>query len=73
MFISDDSVLGEEPWIKPNVVFTNIRYPAFVNAKKHLMGPVIKRGVKIGTNATLLFGVANPAKVLKNISDLPYE
>ena len=97
VFIPEYSVLEDGAWIGPNVVFTNARYPASADAKNHLKGPVIKRGAKIGANATLLPGVVigenalvgagavvahdvpagavvvgNPAKVVKNISELPY-
>ncbi len=97
VFIPEYSVLEDGSWIGPNVVFTNARYPASADAKKHLVGPVIKRGAKIGANATLLPGVVigenalvgagsvvthdvpagavvvgNPAKVIKNKSELTY-
>ena len=56
-FIPEYSMLEEGCWIGPNVVFTNAKYPLAADAKKHLVGPTIRRGAKIGANATVLPGV----------------
>ncbi len=97
VFIPEYSILEDEAWLGPNVVLTNAKYPRSPAAKEHLEGPVIKRGAKIGANATILPGivigehalvgagsvvvhdvpdgtvvVGNPARVIKNISELPY-
>jgi len=97
VFIPEFSVLEEGCWIGPNVVFTNAKYPLSPGVKEQLVGPVIKRGAKIGANSTLLPGVVigehalvgagsvvvsdvppgavvvgNPARVIRQISDLPY-
>lgn len=56
-FIPEFSVLEEGCWIGPNVVLTNARYPQSPGAKESLRGPIIRRGAKIGANATLLPGV----------------
>ncbi len=56
-FIPEYSILEEGCWIGPNVVFTNAKYPLAPGAKNHLVGPKIRRGAKIGANATLLPGV----------------
>jgi acetyltransferase-like isoleucine patch superfamily enzyme len=97
VFIPEFSILEEECWVGPNVVLTNARYPASANAKKKLIGPVIKKGAKIGANVTILPGVVvgenalvgagsvvtkdvpaatvvvgNPAKIINNLSELPY-
>ncbi|MGB0383227.1 MAG: DapH/DapD/GlmU-related protein [Ardenticatenaceae bacterium] len=57
VFIPEFSVLEEECWIGPSVVFTNARYPRSTNVKKTLQGPHIQRGAKIGAGAVLLPGV----------------
>jgi acetyltransferase-like isoleucine patch superfamily enzyme len=57
VFIPEFSVLEEGCWIGPNVVFTNAKYPLSPGVKDHLVGPIIRRGAKIGANATLLPGV----------------
>ena len=56
-FIPEFSILEEGCWIGPNVVLTNAKYPLSPGVKDHLAGPVIRRGAKIGANATLLPGV----------------
>jgi acetyltransferase-like isoleucine patch superfamily enzyme len=56
-FVPEFSVLEEGCWIGPNVVLTNAKYPLSPNVKEELAGPVIRRGAKIGANATLLPGV----------------
>lgn len=95
VFIPEFTILEDGCWLGPNVVITNARYPLSPNAKKNLKGAHIKRGAKIGANATLLPGVTigenalvgagavvtqdvpdgavvvgNPAKVIKQISDI---
>jgi acetyltransferase-like isoleucine patch superfamily enzyme len=97
-FVPEFSVLEDGCWIGPNVVLTNAKYPLSANAKNELAGPVIRRGAKIGANATLLPGViigenalvgagsvvvrdvaagtvvaGNPARVIGQVADLPYE
>jgi acetyltransferase-like isoleucine patch superfamily enzyme len=57
VFIPEYSVLEEGCWIGPNVVFTNAKYPLSPGVKDRLSGPVVRRGAKIGANATLLPGV----------------
>ncbi|HEY5863958.1 MAG TPA: acyltransferase [Candidatus Tectomicrobia bacterium] len=56
-FIPEFSVLEDDTWIGPNVVLTNARYPLSPGVKESLQGPRIKRGAKIGANATILPGV----------------
>jgi acetyltransferase-like isoleucine patch superfamily enzyme len=56
-FIPEYSVLEDDCWIGPNVVFTNARYPRSPRVKEQLQGPHVGRGAKIGANATLLPGV----------------
>ncbi len=57
VFVPEFSVLEDGCWLGPNVVITNARYPQSRNAKEDLRGATIKRGAKIGANATLLPGV----------------
>jgi len=96
-FIPEFSVLEDDTWIGPNVVLTNAKYPLSRDVKESLQGPRIKRGAKIGANATILPGVVigenalvgagavvvkdvpagvvvagNPARIIRQISDLPY-
>jgi acetyltransferase-like isoleucine patch superfamily enzyme len=56
-FIPEYSVLEDGCWIGPNVVFTNAKYPQAPGVKDQLKGPIVRRGAKIGANATLLPGV----------------
>ena len=56
-FIPEYSVLEDGCWIGPHVVLTNARYPLSPGAKASLAGPIIRRGAKIGANATILPGV----------------
>jgi acetyltransferase-like isoleucine patch superfamily enzyme len=53
-FIPEFSLLEEGCWIGPNVVFTNAFHPLCPKAKECLKGPRIRRGAKVGANATLL-------------------
>lgn len=57
VFVPEFTVLEEGCWLGPNVVVTNARYPRSRNVKEQLRGATIKRGAKIGANATLLPGV----------------
>jgi acetyltransferase-like isoleucine patch superfamily enzyme len=57
VFIPEYSVLEDDCWIGPHVVFTNARYPKSPNAKNELVGPTVEQGAKIGANSTILPGV----------------
>lgn len=57
VFIPEYSVLEDNAWIGPNVVLTNAKYPVSPGVKDSLKGPVIKKGAKVGANATILPGV----------------
>jgi acetyltransferase-like isoleucine patch superfamily enzyme len=56
-FIPEFSVLEEGCWIGPHVVLTNARFPLSPGVKDRLKGPLVRKGAKIGANATLLPGV----------------
>ncbi|NUM77495.1 transferase [candidate division KSB1 bacterium] len=53
-FIPEYSILENDCWIGPNVVFTNALHPLCPEVKKCMKGPTIRRGAKIGANAVLL-------------------
>jgi acetyltransferase-like isoleucine patch superfamily enzyme len=97
VFVPEYSILEAGCWLGPNVVLTNAKYPLSPGVKDSLAGVVIRKGAKIGANATLLPGVVigenalvgagavvvrdvpagavvvgNPARVISQISDLPY-
>jgi acetyltransferase-like isoleucine patch superfamily enzyme len=97
VFIPEYSILEDDSWLGPNVVLTNAKYPQSPGVKENLEGPIIKKGAKIGANATILPGLVigvnalvgagsvvvadvpdgavvagNPARIIKNIKDLPY-
>ncbi|HEU4388095.1 MAG TPA: DapH/DapD/GlmU-related protein [Blastocatellia bacterium] len=57
VFIPEYSVLEDDTWIGPNVVFTNALYPLSPGAKANLKGPHVLPGAKIGANSTILPGV----------------
>lgn len=57
VFIPEYTVLEEACWLGPGVVITNAKYPSSPGAKASLRGVVIRRGAKIGANATLLPGI----------------
>ena len=57
VFVPEFSILEDGCWLGPNVVVTNARYPEARHVKEQLIGAHIKRGAKIGANATLLPGV----------------
>lgn len=53
-FIPEYCLLEEDAWVGPHVVFTNALHPMCSRAKDCLRGPRLRRGAKIGANATLL-------------------
>jgi acetyltransferase-like isoleucine patch superfamily enzyme len=57
VFVPEFSILEDDCWLGPNVVVTNARYPQSRDVKRNLRGAHIRRGAKIGANATLLPGV----------------
>ena len=64
VFVPEFTVLEDAAWIGPNVVFTNAPFPRSVRAKETLQGAIVRRGAKIGANATILPGVEIGANAL---------
>jgi acetyltransferase-like isoleucine patch superfamily enzyme len=56
-FIPEHSVLEARCWLGPRVVITNARFPASPRTKGSLEPVLIKKGAKVGANATLLPGI----------------
>ena len=98
VFVPEFTVIEDDAWLGPGVVLTNAKYPLSPGVKETLAGPVVKKGAKIGANATILPGLiigenafvgagsvvvkdvpdnvvvaGNPAKLIKMMSELPYE
>jgi acetyltransferase-like isoleucine patch superfamily enzyme len=57
VFVPEYTILEEGAWLGPNVVLTNAKYPLSPDVKETLEGPIIKKGAKIGANATLMPGI----------------
>jgi acetyltransferase-like isoleucine patch superfamily enzyme len=57
VFVPEYTVIEDDAWLGPNVVLTNAKYPCSQGAKETLAGPVVRKGAKIGANATILPGV----------------
>lgn len=57
VFVPEYSVLEDDCWLGPNVVFTNAKYPQSPGVKDQLIGPHVERGARIGANATILPGI----------------
>lgn len=53
-FIPEFTVLEDESWIGPNVVFTNVLHPLCPKAKECIKGATVKRCAKVGANSTIL-------------------
>lgn len=76
-FIPEYSTIEDDAWIGPCITFTNAKYPASIDSKKHLKGPIIMEKARIGGGAVLLPGIIIGRKVLvgagsvvtKDISD----
>jgi len=56
-FIPEYTIIEDDCWIGPNVVLTNAPYPRSKRAKEFLEGPILRKGARIGANATILPGV----------------
>lgn len=53
-FIPEFTILEDDCWIGPHVVFTNVLHPLCPEVPKCIKGPTIRRGAKVGANATVL-------------------
>lgn len=53
-FIPEFTILKNNCWIGPNVVFTNAKYPLSPNVKNELKGAIVNEFAKIGANSTIL-------------------
>jgi acetyltransferase-like isoleucine patch superfamily enzyme len=53
-FIPEFSLLEDDAWIGPHVVFTNVLHPMCPDVAKCIKGPTIRRGAKIGAGARIL-------------------
>jgi acetyltransferase-like isoleucine patch superfamily enzyme len=56
-FVPEFTILEDEAWVGPNVVFTNALHPLCPEVSRCLRGAHVRRGAKIGANATILPGV----------------
>jgi acetyltransferase-like isoleucine patch superfamily enzyme len=63
-FIPEFTVIEDDAWLGPNVVFTNALYPAAADTKDKLAGARLCRGCKIGANVTVLPGLTIGAGAL---------
>lgn len=57
VFVPEYTVLEDGCWLGPNVVVTNAKFPLSKSAKQMLQGVRIRKGAKLGANATILPGV----------------
>ena len=57
VFVPEFTVIEDDAWLGPSVVITNVKYPLSSGVKETLAGPLIKKGAKIGANATILPGM----------------
>ena len=57
VFVPEFTVIEDDAWLGPYVVLTNAKYPLSPGVKETLEGPVVKKGAKIGANATVLPGI----------------
>lgn len=57
VFVPEFTVIEDDAWLGPSVVITNAKYPLSQGVKETLAGPVVRKGAKIGANATILPGV----------------
>lgn len=64
VFVPEFTVIEDDAWLGPHVVFTNARYPAAADTKSNLVGARVCRGCKVGANVTVLPGVTLGADAL---------
>jgi acetyltransferase-like isoleucine patch superfamily enzyme len=56
-YIAQLTTIEDDVFIAPGVMIANEKYPTGVFSEERIKGPTIKRGAKIGINATILPGV----------------
>ncbi|HVO32608.1 MAG TPA: acyltransferase [Elusimicrobiota bacterium] len=56
-YIAQYSVLEDDVFVAPGVIFANDRFPGTPHAARVLQGPILKRGAQVGVNCTILPGV----------------
>jgi acetyltransferase-like isoleucine patch superfamily enzyme len=64
VFVPEFTVIEDDAWLGPSVVLTNAKYPLSPGVKETLAGPVVKKGAKVGANATILPGIVIGANSL---------
>ena len=52
-YVAQYTVIEDDVFVAPGVIFANDKYPV----SSHLIGPHLKKGVRVGVNVTLLPGV----------------
>lgn len=57
VFVPEFTIIEDDAWLGPNVVVTNAKYPLSQGVKEALVGPIIRKGAKIGANSTILPGL----------------
>jgi len=62
--IFDGAVIEDDVFIGPAVCFTNIRKPSAVKQNKEFLKTIIKRGVSIGANSTVVCGITIGEEVM---------
>lgn len=53
-FIPEFSLLEDDSWVGPHVIFTNVLHPKCPDVAQCIKGPTLRRGAKIGANASVL-------------------
>jgi acetyltransferase-like isoleucine patch superfamily enzyme len=56
-YVAQLTTIEDDAFLAPGVMVANEKYPTGVFSKERINGPTIKKGAKIGINATILPGV----------------
>lgn len=56
-YLAQLTIVEDEVFLAPGVMIANEKYPTGQFTEEHIRGPVIKRGAKLGINATILSGI----------------
>lgn len=57
VFICEFTIIEDNVFIGPGVIFTNSKYPKSKNSKSELVAPEISKNVKIGAGSIILPGI----------------